>query len=224
MKNKLKGVLFDMDGTVLDSEGLFDNAQLSLLKEYNIKSSTNELSDFKGMSYKDFYPQFMKKFNLVDDIEVIRSKLRTYLHDIMEKNLNFIDGFKDFYNSSIKNKNLKIGLVTNTTRLTFKKIQTFINIDDYFSYVLTSTEAKEPKPSPMPYLQAMEFLSLNPNQTLIIEDSKTGLLSGIKSNAIVFGLTTSLTEDQIKKISNNIRIANSYTDIEVFLKNYNGQK
>ena len=76
----------------------------------------------------------------------------------------------------------------------------------------------------MPYLQAMEFLSLNPNQTLIIEDSKTGLLSGIKSNAIVFGLTTSLTEDQIKKISNNIRIANSYTDIEIFLKNYNGQK
>ena len=98
------------------------------------------------------------------------------------------------------------------------------DIDDYFSYVLTSTEAKEPKPSPMPYLQAMEFLSLNPNQTLIIEDSKTGLLSGIKSNAIVFGLTTSLNEDKIKKISNNIRIANSYTDIEIFLKNYNGQK
>ena len=65
MKNELKGVLFDMDGTVLDSEGLFDNAQLALLKEYNIKSSTKELSDFKGMSYKDFYPQFMKKFNLL---------------------------------------------------------------------------------------------------------------------------------------------------------------
>tara|TARA_B100000579_G_scaffold226968_1_gene185843 strand:+ start:564 stop:1235 length:672 start_codon:yes stop_codon:yes gene_type:complete len=222
--NNIKGILFDMDGTVLDSEGLFDEAQLLLLNEYNIKGSINELSQFKGMSYKDFYPKFMKKFNIIDDIAVIRLKLRTYLHEIMEQNIDFIAGFKDFYNASIKDTNLKIGLVTNTTRLTFKKIQTFINIDDYFSYVLTSTEAKEPKPSPMPYLQAMEFLSLNPNQTLIIEDSKTGLLSGIKSNAIVFGLTTSLTEDQIKKISDNIRIANSYTDIEIFLKNYNGQK
>ena len=62
--NKIKGILFDMDGTVLDSEGLFEAAQIKLLNEYNITAERSALAEFKGMSYKDFYPCFMKKFNL----------------------------------------------------------------------------------------------------------------------------------------------------------------
>ena len=53
-----------MDGTVLDSEGLFDRAQLRLLDEYGITVDADALSEFKGMSYKHFYPKFMSKFNL----------------------------------------------------------------------------------------------------------------------------------------------------------------
>ena len=47
---KIEGVLFDMDGTVLDSEGLFEQAQLLLLEEYGVISSNSELEEFKGMS------------------------------------------------------------------------------------------------------------------------------------------------------------------------------
>ena len=45
---KYSGILFDMDGTVLDSEGLFDKAQLRFLKENNILVSSEDLSEFKG--------------------------------------------------------------------------------------------------------------------------------------------------------------------------------
>ncbi len=218
MMDNIKGILFDMDGTVLDSEGLFEKAQLLLLEEFNVFSNKNQLEEFKGMSYKYFYPQFMKKFSLSGNTESIRLKLRTYLHNIMEENLKFINGFENFYKSSIQNTNLKIGLVTNTTRLTYQKIQKIINIDDYFNYVLTVTEANKPKPSPEPYLQAMEYLSLSAKQTLIIEDSKTGLLSGIQSKANVIGITTSLTKKQINNIDKNIIVANSYNDINQYLK------
>ena len=131
MINNIKGILFDMDGTVLDSEGLFDESQLLLLKEYSINASICDLEEFKGMSYKDFYPLFMKKFNIDSDIDTIRLKLRTYLHQSMKNNLKFIDGFEYFYNGFIKDNELKVGLVTNTTRLTYEKIRTYINIDDY---------------------------------------------------------------------------------------------
>jgi len=218
MMDNIKGILFDMDGTVLDSEGLFEKAQILLLKEYNIFINKKQLEEFKGMSYKYFYPKFMKKFSLSENAESLRLKLRTYLHNIMEGNLKFINGFENFYKSSIQNTNLKIGLVTNTTRLTYQKIQKYINIDDYFNFVLTVTEASKPKPSPEPYLQAMESLSLSANQTLIIEDSKTGLLSGIQSKANVIGITTSLTKNQINNIDKNIIVANSYNEINQYLK------
>ena len=218
MINNIKGILFDMDGTVLDSEGLFDESQLLLLKEYSINASICDLEEFKGMSYKDFYPLFMKKFNIDSDIDTIRLKLRTYLHQSMKNNLKFIDGFEYFYNSFIKDNELKVGLVTNTTRLTYEKIRTYINIDDYFSFVLTVNESKKPKPSPIPYIQAMNSLSLDVKETLIIEDSKTGLESAIKSKAKVVGITTSLTDSQIKNIDNNIIVAKSYSDIGMLLK------
>ncbi|MAP61826.1 MAG: hypothetical protein CMF82_02605 [Candidatus Marinimicrobia bacterium] len=218
MINNIKGILFDMDGTVLDSEGLFDESQLLLLKEYSINASICDLEEFKGMSYKDFYPLFMKKFNIDSDIDTIRLKLRTYLHQSMKNNLKFIDGFEYFYNSFIKDNELKVGLVTNTTRLTYEKIRTYINIDDYFSFVLTVNESKKPKPSPIPYIQAMDSLSLDVKETLIIEDSKTGLESAIKSKAKVIGITTSLTDSQIKNIDNNIIVAKSYSDIGMLLK------
>ena len=217
--HKIKGVLFDMDGTVLDSEGLFEQAQLLLLEEYGVISSNSELEEFKGMSYKDFYPRFMSKFNVVEEVDCIRSKLRTYLHKIMETDLKFIDGFENFYKSYIKDSNLKVGLITNTTRLSYEKIQTCIHIDDYFNFVITVTEAKEPKPSPVPYIQAMEYLSLDVNETIIIEDSKTGLLSAVRSKAKVLGITTSLSNHQIKDIDQDIIVANSYKDISEYFKN-----
>ena len=219
--NKIKGVLFDMDGTVLDSEGSFVKAQLLLLQEYNIISSTNELEEFKGMSYKDFYPRFMAKFDIVENVDSLRSKLRTYLHKIMETNLKFIEGFEDFYKYHIEGSKLKLGLITNTTRLSYEKIQTCIHIDDYFNFVITVSEATKPKPSPVPYIEAMEKLSLDVNETVIIEDSKTGLLSAVRSKAKVIGITTSLSDKQIKDIDQNILIANSYNDISEYFKESN---
>ncbi len=218
MNKKIKGILFDMDGTVLDSEGLFDDAQLLFLKEFEIFAKPDDLEEFKGMSYKDFYPRFTKKFNLNLNVDLIRFKIRTYLHKIMETRLKFIRGFEKFYNHYIGPSSLKVGLVTNTTRLSYQKIQECINIDDYFNYVITVTEAKEPKPSPEPYLQAINFLSLNIRDTVIIEDSKTGLISAVRTGAKVIGLTTSLNREQIKDINKDILVADSYIDVGSFLE------
>ncbi|MAJ44634.1 MAG: hypothetical protein CMF96_07820 [Candidatus Marinimicrobia bacterium] len=219
--NKIKGVLFDMDGTVLDSEDLFIKSQLLLLNEYNIYSDSNDLEEFKGMSHKDFYPKLISKFNINENLNVLRSKLRTYLHKIMETDLKFIEGFEDFFNSQIKDSNLKVGIVTNTTRLSYIKIQKCIHIDNYFSFVITVDEALVPKPSPVPFKKAMEKLSLSANETIVIEDSKTGLLSAVKSEAKVIGITTSLSESQIKDINSDITVANSYDDITNIFKKLN---
>tara|TARA_X000000368_G_scaffold274444_1_gene217700 strand:- start:3270 stop:3929 length:660 start_codon:yes stop_codon:yes gene_type:complete len=219
MKN-VHGILFDMDGTILDSEGLWDKAQIKFLKENGITATSNDFSDFKGLSYKHFYPLFIKKFNIQGPIDDIRLKLRTYLYKIMETELKYIKGFEGFYKTYIRGTELKVGLITNTTRLSYQKIQTCLNINDYFDFVITVNEAKEPKPSPMPYLQAMKSLSLHPNETIIIEDSKTGLISAVNSKAKVIGITTSLTDEEIKKIDKNILIANSYDDISSYFKKY----
>ena len=212
-KNNLQGILFDMDGTVLDSEGLFDKAQIQYLEENNIFISKSDLRDFKGLSYKDFYPLFIKKFKLSETTDNIRYKIRNYLHKIMEKELRYICGFEAFFKSYILNKGFKVGLVTNTTRATYNKIQSILNIDDYFQFVITATESQRPKPSPVPYLEAMESLCLDPKETLIIEDSKTGLISAVNSGAHVVGLKTSLSSGQMQCISKKIYAINHFREL-----------
>ena len=137
----------------------------------------------------------------------------------MRTNLTYVKGFKEFYKSTIKNSEYKIALVTNTTRLTFTKIQESTDIDNYFKLVITFTESIEPKPSPSPYLQAMQSLNLNPSETLIIEDSKTGLLSGLNSNARVVGITTLLSKSQMRILNEDIIAIDSYKELEKLLKN-----
>jgi HAD superfamily hydrolase (TIGR01509 family) len=216
---KYSGILFDMDGTVLDSEGLFDKAQLRFLKENDILVSSEDLSEFKGMSYKHFYPRFMSKFNITGAVDGIRLKLRTYLHEIMETELEYIEGFEEFYNSYILGHQVKVGIVTNTTRLSYQKIDQCVGIGNYFPYSLTASESREPKPSPVPFIQAMDELKLTSDKTLIIEDSQTGLLSAVGSGAQVIGITTSLSKQDILNIDNSIHVVDTYQDIADYLEN-----
>ena len=216
---KYSGILFDMDGTVLDSEGLFDKAQLRFLKENDILVSNEDLSEFKGLSYKHFYPRFMSKFNITGAVDGIRLKLRTYLHEIMETELEYIEGFEEFYNSYILGHQVKVGIVTNTTRLSYQKIDQCVGIGNYFPYSLTASESREPKPSPVPFIQAMDELKLTSDKTLIIEDSQTGLLSAVGSGAQVIGITTSLSKQDILNIDNSIHVVDTYQDIADYLEN-----
>ena len=216
---KYSGILFDMDGTVLDSEGLFDKAQLRFLKENDILVSNEDLSEFKGLSYKHFYPRFMSKFNITSAVDGIRLKLRTYLHEIMETELEYIEGFEEFYNSYILGHQVKVGIVTNTTRLSYQKIDQCVGIGNYFPYSLTASESREPKPSPVPFIQAMDELKLTSDKTLIIEDSQTGLLSAVGSGAQVIGITTSLSKQDILNIDNSIHVVDTYQDIADYLEN-----
>ena len=79
---------------------------------------------------------------------------------------------------------------------------------------IPNNEALKPKPSPQPYLQAMGHFSSKPRQTVIFEDSRTGLTSAVKSKANVIGLTTSLNKKNIKEIDKNILVVDSYYNLK----------
>ena len=62
--NKIESILFDMDGTVLDSEKLFAKAELSLVREYGMQAELDDFIQFRGMSEEAFYPAFIDRFNI----------------------------------------------------------------------------------------------------------------------------------------------------------------
>ena len=65
----------------------------------------------------------------------------------------------------------------------------------------------------------MDDLALTSDNTLIIEDSQTGLLSAVGSGSQVIGITTSLSKQDILKIDNSIHVVDTYQDIAEYLEN-----
>ena len=216
--NKTSTIIFDMDGTVLESEGLFSIAEQRLLSDYGIQIKLDELVAFRGMSEDDFYPNFTEKFQINDSKENIKRKLQEYFFIIMKSHLHYIRGFKNFYKNIIQRYNLKTALVTNTSLDIVIKIREHINIDRYFSLIITSCDVSQPKPSPVPYRSAMSGLSSDSENTIIIEDSRVGFESALGSGAEVFGITSTLSREDIIEIDVRIQVFDHYRDITNFLE------
>ena len=114
--------------------------------------------------------------------------------DKIEENQKLIQIFKH-----LKEKNLLIACCSNSIRKTVYKILAQLNIISYFDYLVSNGDVKNAKPHPEMYWKAISALNVNPEDTIIIEDSPTGLLAGERSGAKVCRVKdpTDLTLDKI---------------------------
>ena len=216
--NKIDTILFDMDGTVLASEDIFGISEQRLLESYGINVGLDALIEFRGLSIEAFYPQFIAKFNLDDSIEVVQNKLQAILYQSFSEDLEYIPGFINFYNDIIIPHGIKTALVTNTSLELVNHIRKSINLDQFFSLYITASDVSRPKPSGIPYVQAIKKLESTADSTIVIEDSSSGIRSGLEAECEVIALTTTLLSKQIQEISDEITICDSYGEIKNFLQ------
>lgn len=215
--NKYDAIIFDMDGTVLQSEGLFTKAELMLLEDYGIRASSSDLDEFRGVSPNQFYNDLKKRFNIIEDSFVLRKKLIEYIYKIFKKELKYMHGFKDFYNQHINENNLKTALVTNTSSEIVNRVNDYVKINVYFKTIITSSDVIKHKPDPEPYVVAMNRLMVTSNRTLIIEDSTVGIVSALKSGADVIAIRSTLPKQDIQSISPDILSFSGYRSISNYL-------
>jgi len=212
--NKIDTILFDMDGTVLASEDIFGISEQRLLESYGINVELDALIEFRGLSIEAFYPQFIAKFNLNDSIKVVQNKLQAILYKSFSEDLEYIPGFINFYNDIIISYDIKTALVTNTSLELVNHIRKSINLDHFFSLYITASDVSCPKPSGIPYIQAIKELQSTSDSTIVIEDSGSGIRSGLEAGCEVIALTTTLPTNQIQEISDRITICDNYGEIK----------
>jgi HAD superfamily hydrolase (TIGR01509 family) len=189
--DNIKAVIFDMDGTLLNSEILHAKGLYELLAESkNNQISAEELiRSFVGVAEPDIYKKLL-------DLELIPEI--TFDEFIDLKNVQFKNILKNKDVSSrlldkgllslikdLKTKNMKLALVTASERGTTDLFMDELNISSLFDIILTRDDTEKSKPDPMPYLKSFELLNIEGCEALIFEDSETGLQSAINSGANV---------------------------------------
>ena len=209
MTNNSAAVIFDLDGVVIDTEPLYTKAEIKLFEEYGIHIPEKDCALFRGCSEQTFFDLSMKRYGITEDKDVFIAKSREYVRNEFSDNLTFMPGFKNLHWRI--NKHYKTGLVTATSRSTLNWIINQIELDNFFKHILSGDETKRNKPYPDPYMMMMKFLSVQPENTVIVEDSLHGLQSGLSAGGNVIAITGSVSANDLSSAHRIVQHLNEIT-------------
>lgn len=178
----IKGVIFDLDGVLVDTENLHYECLVEALSFYNLQINKTEYENLSGVGtltrLKLLLPNVDE--NILKNVYNLKGKLTLE----KSKKIPLTEGALDLLNY-IKSKNLKAALASNARKDFVEFILKNLKLDDYFDFVITADSITTSKPNPEIFVIAMSQLGVLSSETVIFEDSIAGLKAALASGAHV---------------------------------------
>jgi beta-phosphoglucomutase len=184
--NNIQAVLFDMDGVLIDAREWHFQALNEVLEifGYEINREMHE-TRYDGLST-------LKKLNMLTEEQGLPTHLHQMINRIKQDKTLRIAAQRCYPNvahqvliGKLRSQGIKIGLVTNSVRLTTEFMLTYAGLIDLIDVIITNEDVEVPKPNPEGYLEAMNKLGAIPSETVVIEDSQYGIAAAKASGANV---------------------------------------
>lgn len=189
----IKGIVFDMDGTMFDTELISLEAMKLTAERYGIRLNRETMLGFIGLSGSEIKRRFLKIIGSDFDYDSYRlDKIIFQDNVIAENGVPIKPGLLELLNYA-REKNILCAVATSTSRDRADALIKRAGIFDYFSAIVYGDDIVCGKPAPDIFILAAEKLGLPPSQCMGIEDSKNGILAVQKS-----GMLSVLIPDVIK--------------------------
>jgi len=181
MGNKIKLIIFDLDGVLVEAKNIHYDALNEALGEYAI-SWNEHLSTYDGLKTTQKLQMLTEKKGLpVEEHSNIwerKQQITLQMLKKLEPNEVLVD-LMDKLSSS----GYKIAVCSNSIRKTVLTVLSKLGIMEYMDLVISNEDVKNSKPHPEMYWKAISMMSCLPEQTLIVEDSPYGLLAAARSKS-----------------------------------------
>lgn len=187
----IKAILFDMDGVLVDArEWHYEALNRALgLFGYEI-SRIDHIHSYDGLPTKD-------KLNLISETSNLPYSLHGFINKLKQKYTMEIISQKcaplfqhEYALSRLKNQGYVLAVCSNSIRGTIEAMMQKSELMQYLDLIMSNEDVKNAKPDPEIYLKAMERLNLKPNECLILEDNKNGILAAKRSGGHLLQIDT----------------------------------
>ncbi|MGM7696990.1 HAD family hydrolase [Microbacterium sp. A84] len=186
MSQKPRAVLWDMDGTLVDTEPYWMAAETTLVESFGGTWSHEQALQLVGNGLMDS-AAVLRAVGVDMPPEAIVEKLTDDVrHSLVTQGVPFRPGAKELLRD-LHAAGIRTALVTMSLRRMALSVVDLIEFDA-FEHIVAGDDVEHPKPHPAPYLQAAELLKIDITDALVIEDSITGLRAGTASGAVTLGV------------------------------------
>ncbi|MDE7299341.1 MAG: HAD family phosphatase [Lachnospiraceae bacterium] len=214
MLDRTEAVIFDLDGTLVDSMWMWREIDIEYLGRFGIPLPEELQSCIEGMSFSETANYFQARFpEITDSIEEMKSEWTRMAWDKYVNEVPLKPGALEFL-QLLRKRNIKTGIATSNSPELVWAVLKSLSAEQYFDEVHTACEVGAGKPSPDIYLLVADCLQVAPERCLVFEDISKGIQAGQAAGRRVWAVRDEYSlEDEENKAAQSDYFIDSYLDL-----------
>lgn len=177
MLDNIDAVIFDLDGSLVDSMWMWREIDIEYLGRFGIPLPENLQAEIEGMSFSETAVYFKERFQIPDSLEKMKEEWNQMAWDKYTHEVPLKPGIAEFL-KGCKENGIQLGIATSNSRELVDNIASVHQLDNYFSCIMTACEVAHGKPAPDIYLAVAKKLGVSPQRCLVFEDIIPGIMAG----------------------------------------------
>ena len=209
MNNRIKAVIFDMDGVLIDAKEWHFHALNDALKIFGYEISIeNHLSSYDGLPTKKKLEMLSIDFGLPKSLHSLISNLKQQNTEEYIYRYCAPKFIHEYALSRLKSEGYLLACASNSIYKTIELMLNRANLLGYFREIVSAENVTQPKPSPDIYLETANRLGVSPSECLVLEDNQNGIYAALEAGANVL-VVEDTAEVSYKNIIHKIQALNN---------------